>query len=171
LTAVIQGTADADVKGQLTQTEISKSIDFCFRAFAHVPVEEKEALIEKLKSLGLDDPSADDLKTKEAIEELEKTLSPEELKIMDTIRARRMVRAEDSLNIDNYSLDVINGMAPNLERGNLTLVKKGQATKVNYTGPDMLSLLNGEAKPHKAATKEEEVHNVKVSEIEIAVTA
>jgi flavine halogenase len=169
LSTVIQGTVDTDVKGELTQTEISKSIDFCFRAFAHVPVEEKEALLEKLKSLGLDDPNANDVKTKEAIEELEKTLSPEELKIMDTIRARRMIRAEDSMNIDNFSIDVINGMAPNLERGNLGLTK-AQAAKINFTGTDVLSLLNGEAKGEKQ-TKEEEVHNVKITGEEVSVTA
>jgi flavine halogenase len=169
LLIVIQGTVDADVKSELTQTEISKSIDFCFRAFAHVPVEEKEAMIEKLKSLGLDRSDPNDVKTKEAIEELQKTLSPEELRIMDTIRARRMIRAEDSMNIDNFSVDVINGMAPNLERGNLGLVK-ATAAQISYTGTDVLALLNGEAKGGKQV-KEEKVYNIEINEDEVAVTA
>lgn len=167
--AVIQGTVDADVNGELSQTEISKSIDFCFRAFAHVPVEEKEALIEKLKRFGLDGSSADDAKTKEAIEELEKTLSPEELRIMDTIRARRMIRAEDSMNIDNFSVDVVNGMAPNLVKGRLGLIK-AKAANIDYTGTDVLALLNGEAKGRKQM-KEEKVPNVVIKEEEVAAIA
>ncbi|OGE53726.1 hypothetical protein PENARI_c007G03087 [Penicillium arizonense] len=141
---IIQGTADADSEKKLSTEEISKTIDFCFRAFAHVPVERKDALLEKMKNHGVSDPTATDLKTREALEELKNTLSPEELDIMNTIRGRRMIRAEDSLNIDNYRLDSINGMAPNLERGNLTL-RKAEINKIDVTKKDLLSLLSGEA--------------------------
>jgi len=141
---IIQGTADADSEKKLSTEEISKTIDFCFRAFAHVPVERKDALLEKMKNHGVSDPTATDLKTREALEELKNTLSPEELDIMNTIRGRRMIRAEDSLNIDNYRLDSINGMAPNLERGNLTL-RKAEINKIDVSKKDLLSLLSGEA--------------------------
>lgn len=97
-----------------------------------------------MKNHGVSDPTARDLKTREALEELKNTLSPEELDIMNTIRGRRMIRAEDSLNIDNYRLDSINGMAPNLERGNLTL-RKAEINKIDVSKKDLLSLLNGEA--------------------------
>jgi len=141
---IIQGTADADSEKKLSTEEISKTIDFCFRAFAHVPVERKDALLEKMKNHGVSDPTATDLKTREALEELKNTLSPEELDIMNTIRGRRMIRAEDSLNIDNYRLDSINGMAPNLERGNLTL-RKAEINKIDVSKKDLLSFLSGEA--------------------------
>ena len=160
---VIQGTVDTDTKGKLSTEEISKTIDFCFRAFAHVPVEQKDALLEKLKNLGLSDPTATDLKTREAIEELEKTLSPEELNIMNTIRGRRMIRAEDSLNIENFTLDTINGMAPYLERGNLTL-RKAEGYKPDISKTDLLSFLNGEAAHHEEA-KGEKAPAVAVEEV------
>ncbi|RAL12971.1 NAD(P)/FAD-dependent oxidoreductase [Aspergillus homomorphus CBS 101889] len=43
----------------------------------------------------------------------------------DEIRhhARKLLRTEDSLNIDSFSTDEINGFVPNLEQGNLGLVK------------------------------------------------
>jgi hypothetical protein len=125
-------------------------------------------MLDKLKALGIDG-NADDAKTMEAIAELEKTCSPEELKIMDTIRARRMVRAEDSLNIENYSIDVIDGMAPHLERGNLTL-KKAKKAPVNFTKDDVLSRLGGESKQKMQKAEELKV-NVEVKETEVAATA
>ncbi|OQE91609.1 hypothetical protein PENNAL_c0009G11320 [Penicillium nalgiovense] len=151
---IIQGTADADSEKKLSTEEISKTIDFCFRAFAHVPVERKDALLEKMKNHGVSDPTATDPKTREALEELKNTLSPEELDIMNTIRGRRMIRAEDSLNIDNYRLDSINGMAPNLERGNLTL-RKAEINKIDVSKKDLLSLLSGEAAEGKHHETEE----------------
>ena len=166
---VIQGTVDADVKGELSQTEISKSIDFCFSAFAHVPVDQKEAVTEKMRSLGLDGATPDDAKTKEALEELEKTLSPEELRIMHTIRARQMVRAEDSLNIDNFSVDVINGMRPHLQRGSLGLTTAKPAP-IALKRVDALSLLSGEAKGH-VHVNEEKVPKMEMSSEKVAVTA
>lgn len=167
--AVIQGTVDADVKGELTPAEISNSIDFCYRAFAPLPTDEKEAVIQKMKSVGLDGSNLDDVKTKEALEELEKTLSPQELQIMNTIRARRMVRAEDSINIDNFTVDAINGMTPHLERGNLTLIK-ARAAPINYTKKDVLAMLSGEAAKGKQMHGEKG-HDVEIREKEIAVTA
>lgn len=164
---VIQSTVDADTKEESTQTEILKLIDFCFRAFAHVPLEEKEAMIERLKKLDLD-TDANNAKTREALEKLEKTLSPQELQTMNTIRAGRVVRAEDSMNIDNFAINAINGMAPNLVRGELGLVKETTAP-VNYTRTGTLTLLNREAKA-KAQVNEQAQH-VEVSHIEVAATA
>lgn len=145
---VIQGQVDADAKGKLTQAEISKTVEFCFRAFAHVSFEEKEALVNKLKKLGLDGDAHDE-KNRKALEELEKKLTPEEQSILTTLKGRRMVRPEDSLNIDNFTLDSVDGLAPRLERGNLGL-KPAKKAPVKYTTHDSLSFLNGEA---RAATK------------------
>jgi hypothetical protein len=128
----------------LTQAEISKTVEFCFRAFAHVPLEQKEALVEKLKKLSLD-ADANDEHTKQALAALEKDLTPEELQILNTLRGRRMLRAEDSLNIDNFSLDSIDGMAPRLEQGKLGLISARRA-EIKYTSRDYTSFLNGEAK-------------------------
>lgn len=146
-TTVIQGQVDADAKGKLTQTEISKTVEFCFKAFAHVSFEEKEALIKKLKDLGLDGDAYDESNRK-ALDELEKKLSPEEQSILKTLKGRRMVRPEDSLNIDNFTLDSIDGLAPRLEHGKLGLTGAKKA-EVKYTVHDSLSFLNGEARAAK----------------------
>ncbi|KAK8134770.1 tryptophan halogenase domain-containing protein [Apiospora sp. TS-2023a] len=141
---VIQGQVDSDVKGSLTQAEISKTLEFCFKAFAHVSFEDKEALVQKLKTLGLDG-DAYDASNRQALAELEKKLTPEEQAILQTLKGRRMVRSEDSLNIDNFTLDSIDGLAPRLERGKLGLVAAKKAA-VKFTTSDRLSYLNGEAR-------------------------
>ncbi|KAL8336460.1 hypothetical protein RB601_000326 [Gaeumannomyces tritici] len=142
---VIQGTADADAQGRgLTQAEVSKTIEFCFRAFAHVSFEEKEALVAKLKSLGLDGDAHDEANSR-ALAELEEKLTPEERAILQTLKGRRMVRPEDILDIDNFALDSVDGLAPRLERGKLGLAPAKKAP-VTFTGHDKLSFLNGEAR-------------------------
>lgn len=141
---IIQGQADADTKGKLTQAEISKTVEFCFRAFAHVSFEEKEALVKKLKALGHDGDAYDEANSK-ALDEIEKQLTPEEQAIMKTLKGRRMVRPEDSLNIDNFLLDSIDGLGPRLERGNLGL-QAAKKAEVKFTSHDPLSYLNGEAR-------------------------
>lgn len=141
---IIQGQADADTKGKLTQAEISKTVEFCFRAFAHVSFEEKEALVKKLKALGHDGDAYDEA-NKEALDEIEKQLTPEEQEILKTLKGRRMVRPEDSLNIDNFLLDSIDGLGPRMERGNLGL-QVAKKAEVKFTSHDPLSYLNGEAR-------------------------
>ncbi|KAL6238481.1 hypothetical protein BDW75DRAFT_247227 [Aspergillus navahoensis] len=146
---IIQGQADADAKGKLTQAEISKTVEFCFKAFAHVSFEEKEALVQKLKSLGHDGDAYDE-NNRKALEEIEKQLTPEEQTILKTLKGRRMVRPEDSLNIDNFTLDSIDGLAPRLEKGKLGLSTARKA-EVKFTTHDPLSFLNGEAKAAQKA--------------------
>ncbi|KAL8935138.1 MAG: hypothetical protein Q9211_004858 [Gyalolechia sp. 1 TL-2023] len=141
---IIQGQADADTKGKLTQAEIYKTVEFCFRAFAHVSFEEKEALVKKLKALGHDGDAYDEANRK-ALDEIEKQLTPEEQLILKTLKGRRMVRAEDTLNIDNFLLDSIDGFGPRLERGKLGL-QTAKKAEVKFTSHDTLSYLNGEAR-------------------------
>ena len=50
-------------------------------------------------------------------------LSPDELRILNTIRARQMLRREDTLSIDSFSNDPINGWLPLVQRGSLGLQK------------------------------------------------
>ncbi|KAI0101970.1 FAD/NAD(P)-binding domain-containing protein [Hypoxylon sp. NC0597] len=138
---IIQGTVDTDVKGELTQEEISKAVEFCFRSFADVPSEKKDALVEKLKRLGLED-NDDVEKSAIAIEEMQKSLTPEESRILDVLRGRRMIRAEDSINLVNFTLDSIDGLVPNLERGKLGLIKATPA-KNNSTSLYSVSYLRG----------------------------
>lgn len=53
-------------------------------------------------------------------------LSPDEVEILKTIRARQMLRTEDTMNIDNFATDAIEGYAPKIKKGGLTLVEIGQ---------------------------------------------
>lgn len=155
---VIQGTAD--VSGKLTQAEISKTVDFCFHAFEPAAREEREDVLRKLEGIRLNGSGSTDAKAKESVEELEAALSADELRILTTIRARQMIRSEDTMNIDSFSADVIDGMAANLQRGDLGLVN---ATVAHAKGPDfdVLALLTGE-----------EVKGVEeVKEVQVPITA
>ena len=60
-------------------------------------------------------------------------LSEDELKILNTIRARQMLRREDTLSIDNFSNDAIHGLVPVVKRGSLGLMKA--AGKAAPKGP------------------------------------
>jgi hypothetical protein len=106
--AVIQGNADAGSK--LTQGEVSKTIDFCLKAFHPVKPEERQAIQGKING------------TRNEAHELEK-LSEDELRVLDAIRARRLLRTEDTLNLDNFRKDAIGGFMPNLKHGKLGLVE------------------------------------------------
>lgn len=55
--------------------------------------------------------------------EFQVDLSPEEEKVVGHIRARQMMRTEDTINIASFGTDSINGMVPSLQRGSLGLVK------------------------------------------------
>jgi hypothetical protein len=103
--------------------------------------------VQKLKSLGHDGDAYDE-NNRKSLEEIEKQLTPEEQSILKTLKGRRMVRPEDSLNIDNFALDSIDGLAPRLEKGNLGLAATKRA-EVKFTAHDPLSFLNGEARAAK----------------------
>ena len=52
-------------------------------------------------------------------------LTPDELKILKSIRARQMLRAEDTMSIDSFSSDTIDGWAPRVKQGSLGLLRAG----------------------------------------------
>ena len=128
--------------GKLSQQELSKTVDFCLNAFeAHDP-EQTQAVMNKIKGTGatngveaaatavndVEAPTTTSMaQTEENVSEKAKVdpegLSPEELRILKTIRARQMLRTEDSMNLDNFGTDAIDGFAPLIARGNLGLVQ------------------------------------------------
>ncbi|KAK3681626.1 hypothetical protein B0T22DRAFT_502187 [Podospora appendiculata] len=114
---IIQGIADADVGGKLTQNLISKSVEFCFHAFEDISPAARQAVLDKLDRVKAD-PSA----AGETAADLEQ-LSADELAILRTIRARQMLRTDDSMNIDSFASDVIDGFVPRLIRGQLGVSK------------------------------------------------
>lgn len=134
--AVIQGTVDADTKGGLTQEVVSKTIEFAFRSFLNIEPELKESLVQKLKSANLD-VNANDESTNTAIDEIQKSLTPEESDALNVLRGRKMLRHEDIINVENFTKDSIGGLVAVLERGNLGL-KKGEVQQVRKA--DLFSL-------------------------------
>jgi hypothetical protein len=105
-------------------------MEFCFKAFfTHLPMEKRDALLEKLKGYGLDaSTDLSDENSLKAIEEVEKNLTPEEQQVLSILQGRRMVR-EDVFNIDNFALDSIDGLSPNMVHGNLGLRESGSIQK------------------------------------------
>lgn len=103
-----------------------------------------------MDSLGLNDETLD-AKTKS---ELEAAMSPEEVRIMHQIRARQMLRSEDTVNIDTFSVDTIEGLTVNLERGGLGLIEPGGDKKVEQL--DAVGLWHGEGNLGGMATPSEQ---------------
>ena len=123
---VIQGIVDTT--STVSAEELSETIDFCAKGWANVQPEQRAAVLQKVASSvpterkAPADGEAPNDKT-QTIKELRESLDPEEKRALDYIRARQMMRTEDSLHIGNFSTDAIDGLTPHLERGSLTLLK------------------------------------------------
>jgi flavine halogenase len=139
---IIQGSTD--VTGKLSQSEVSETIDFCFKAFIPVSLAEKQAIVQRMEQLGIADPSTSNEAYDRGVKELKSILSPEQMRIMHTIRARQMLRSEDTLNMDNFGTDVIDNLSPNLVTGSLGLVPPKDN---RLAQPDVLALMSGEEGP------------------------
>lgn len=108
---IIQGNADV-AGSKLTQDELNNTVDFCLHAFEYHDAEKTAAVQADLEKKSNADPAG---------------LSEDEMKILRSIRARQMLRFSDSLNNDNFGVDAIDGYAPQVKKGNLTLVRAGTA--------------------------------------------
>ena len=107
--------------GKLTQDEVVKTVNFCLNAFKETSPEERQKVLEKVAAInGTATVGAGETQV------LEK-LSEEEMKVLDHIRAKQMLRMEDTMNLNHFGSDAIDGLAPNLKTGSLGLVAK--ATK------------------------------------------
>lgn len=123
---------------------MSNTVDFCLNAFVPVDAAKRDAVLKRVEDLKISG-SAQDPK------ELEAYLSPEEMRILNTVRAREMLRSEDTVNIDTFTSDTIDGRAVNMVHGSLGLISAQEAAeKVAKKSVDVLSKLMGEGKkfPH-----------------------
>lgn len=83
---------------------------------------------------------------------------------MNTICAREWLRPEDTVNIDTFSVDTIEGLTVNLQQGQLSLVKSsGKAEKL-----EVLGLFHGEVPDGHGIGVPENERN---GEIRVAVAA
>ena len=122
---VIQG--EADVSNGVSQTELSETIAFCANAWDGVNPKERAAILQKIQ-LAVDsatskDSSSEDRNPEAILDKVQQALSEEEVRVMNYIRARQLLRTEDTMHIENFSTDVIDGLAPHVQRGCLTLRK------------------------------------------------
>lgn len=125
---IIQGQADADVGGRLTQNEVAESIDFCTHAFDQYDAKDKTKVIEKLDRIKIESHGTKDIETKEDLEKL----SEEELKILKGIRVKDMARiyadVPTIMSLDDNSME---GYVPRLVTGSLGLSKASTSDVVN----------------------------------------
>lgn len=115
-------------------------MEFCYKAFTPITAAQKDGVAKKLEALGLDAES-DDKKAQEAIDELEKSLTPEENEVLTVMRSRRLVR-EDGFNMDSFVLHSIDGYKATMERGQLGLCK-AEAAKFSKAQMYDLGYLEG----------------------------
>ncbi|KAF7168573.1 hypothetical protein CNMCM5623_001555 [Aspergillus felis] len=123
---IIQGTVDVDKS--LTQVEIAQTIEFCVQAFGTAGPKEQDAVMQKLAAIN-DLPGSPE----DARKQLDASLSADERQILSTIQARQIIRTEDTMNIDNLTLDVIDGMVPNLQRGSLGLTRYAPTAHTSHS--------------------------------------
>jgi flavine halogenase len=127
------------VGGKLTQVEVSRTVDFCLNAFQETTPEQRQKVLDRVKSVNGNTTINMDNK-----EDLEK-FTPEELEILNSIRAKQMLRMEDTFNLNHFGKDSIEGFAPNLVRGSLGLVPAGKEdsrSKLEAPVVDLLSLVD-----------------------------
>ncbi|KAF6842711.1 hypothetical protein CMUS01_02839 [Colletotrichum musicola] len=106
---IIQGTADTAAKSTLSQDELNKTLEFCAHAFEPVhPEVNREKIAEAAQAV----PDGSGYNP---------DMSPEEENAVKHIRARKMMRTEDTMNINTFGTDSILGFVPHLVRGSLGL--------------------------------------------------
>ncbi|KAH8804523.1 CrpH protein [Xylogone sp. PMI_703] len=143
---IIQGTADADVGGRLTQSEVVKTVDFCLNAFQDTTPEERQKVLDRLKTIN--GGTSYNVDNKEDLEKFDE----DELRILNHIRARQMLRMEDTFNLNHFGSDAIAGYAPNLRTGKLGLVPKADVDSRSKLEAPVVDLLAMVDEPETAPT-------------------
>jgi hypothetical protein len=107
-------------------------VNFCLNAFDQTAPEEADRVMKKIETLG-SDPKKEDMEK----------FDEHELKILNHIRARQMLRIEDQFHVDNFAKDAIAGYVPNLKRGSLGLRPQGEmSNKLAAPIVDLLRLVD-----------------------------
>ncbi|KAJ5098538.1 hypothetical protein N7532_005539 [Penicillium argentinense] len=107
------GTADV-VPRKLTQEELNKTLEFCANAFEPAQPDVREKVLERIGSSSVDKAGK--------MQAFQPDLSAEEQQTVKHIRARQMMRTEDTMNLETFGTDAIDGLLPNLKRGSLGLM-------------------------------------------------
>ena len=135
--------------GRLTHEEVVKTVDFCLEAYKETTPEQRQAVLDKVATINSDNKTGT-IDDKANLEQL----TEDELKILNHIRAKQMLRFEDTLNLNHYGADAIDGLAPNLKTGALGLVPEGKVklSKLEVPTLDLLDRVkNKDPEPILAA--------------------
>jgi hypothetical protein len=116
---------------------VSKTVDFCLKAFAPVDVAKRDAVLKRVEDL----TAAGSVQSHA---ELQAYLSADEMNILNSVRAREMVRSEDTVNIDTFASDIIDGRALNMVQGSLGLIAEAGVSKEVKKSVDLLGQMMGE---------------------------
>ncbi|KAK8054752.1 hypothetical protein PG994_009819 [Apiospora phragmitis] len=119
---VIQGTADA-AASKLTQAELNKTLEFCANAFKPVASDEARKAVETLNAAGDHGAGVDTA-----------GLTQDQIDALDHVRARKMMRTEDTMNIDSFGTDAIGNLVPRLVRGSLGLRPQAEKSVNGHAG-------------------------------------
>ena len=118
---VIQGTLD--VKKEIPQQQIVKTLDFCKSLFSATwQPEDRTSVLKKI-----DDAQKEDLarganaEGPTAMERLQMSLTEDEKSAFKYIETRKHMRLDDTLTINSFVSDVVDGRRLRLERGRVGL--------------------------------------------------
>lgn len=106
--------------GNLSQTEVMQTLNFCIGAIASNNGPEKQALLDDLRSLRSPNEMTDE-EYRQAIEKVKTVLTPDQLELLNSIRKRGLLIPDDMINLDSTGANIINGMSANLITGQLGL--------------------------------------------------
>lgn len=121
--------------GKLTHEEVVKTVDFCLEAFKETTPEERKKVLDKVVAMnGVTSMGVD------SKQDLEK-LTEDEVNILKNIRAKQMLRMEDTVNLKHFGSDTIHGLAPNLVTGKLGLVAKSDKETLSKLDVPVVDLL------------------------------
>ena len=111
----------ADVNGQASQAEVSKAVDFTFKAVQRKSLEEREVVLEKLKAVSDGTFAPNDKQAQEWVGVVKDAFSTDEDRVLKMVK---------NVFADYFSVDEHGGLVANLEKGNLGLV---QLTSEDHT--------------------------------------
>lgn len=120
INAVIQGTADINFDGKLTQEELCNTVDFAMQSYNKFTPEEEAHALKLMKEVdqrisGRSMPK----------------LTEDDERIIRTIRARKMLQCEATINLSHFAKSPVNGLVPRLEKGSVGLSVVSQNGKID----------------------------------------
>lgn len=115
---VIQGTAGTDFSGKLTQEELSNTVEFAMQSYNKVTPDEEAHAMKLMHEINNPVPGRVQLQ-----------LSSEDERILRTIQARKMLQCQATINLNHFTEQAVNGMAPRLARGMVGLAPATQTER------------------------------------------